>query len=79
MSYNEKRDVVAAWHGPKSVCECEHVGDGNETQHEGTVPGLVDNGHGRCLEAGCPCTRFTFKQWTGAFRTALQDAKVFGV
>jgi hypothetical protein len=72
----QKRNVVADWRGPKSICACGHVGDGRESQHEGTVPGLVDNGHGRCLEGGCPCTRFTFKRWTGAFRAALNDAHV---
>jgi len=70
--------VVKTWQGPKGVCTCGHVGDGCWSQHEGTLR-LLQNGHGRCLESGCKCARFTFDRWTGNFVVALKEAGVWGI
>jgi hypothetical protein len=78
MAINTRSDelnVVKTWQGPKAVCECGHVGDGRWSQHAGTLT-IIENGHGRCFEAGCECKRFTFKRWTAAFRNALNRAGV---
>ncbi len=46
---------------PKSLCTCEHTGDGKITAHAGMI------GHGKCLHPECGCTKFTWKRFLPAF------------
>jgi hypothetical protein len=57
--YNEKMSKVFV--GPKSICICEHNGDGVNSQHAGYV------GHGQCMVSGCDCTKFSWNRFAPKF------------
>lgn len=58
-----------AFTNPKSVCTCGHRGDGCASDHAGVL------GHGRCLYAGCKCTKFTWKRWTHEFERYIRKTR----
>ena len=51
------RQVCRAWKGPRSVCRCGHLGDGEGSQHAGA------GGDGKCLADGCGCERFLWDRF----------------
>jgi hypothetical protein len=53
--------------GPKSICTCEHEGDGNASQHANNA----QKGHGACLVKDCPCLKFSWKRFTDAFQAFM--------
>lgn len=57
---------VKPFSGPKSVCKCGHVGDGERSAHGGIV------GHGPCTVAGCDCAKFSWARFTEEFEEAAK-------
>lgn len=45
---------------PASYCTCGHTGDGANSQHSD----MPQYGHGMCLIPNCPCTQFTWANFT---------------
>lgn len=47
---------------PRDLCQCGHVGNGPNSQHDLSWYGFqrYAEGHGPCLVAGCPCKQFTW-------------------
>lgn len=50
----------------KSICQCGHKGDGDNSEHDGY------NGHGKCNVKGCNCNRFTWKSFIPEFLKLLK-------
>jgi len=74
MTLEEKRRVTAEYRGPKAVCACGHLGDGDGKDiagKKGSHAGLA--GHGACKAEGCTCERFTWNRFTEAFQLATGD------
>lgn len=57
--------------GPKSICQCGHTGDGENSEHGPTVA----QGHGRCNVPGCLCAHFRWKAYTLAFDKFIQSER----
>lgn len=59
------RAIAGAHQGPKSICQCGHLGDGTGKTKEGRTnmhAGAL--GHGYCLlHAECRCEKFRFKDF----------------
>ena len=62
---DRRRNLKLSWGSPASVCDCAHLGDGPDSNHEG------HRGHGRCLVRGCPCGFFTWHNFTPEYAAAL--------
>ena len=60
---------LKAFAGPKSICKCGHLGDGNFSDHEDA---LIDRGHGKCKV--CDCKMFEWRRFTPAFTEVLNKA-----
>jgi hypothetical protein len=67
--------VARAYDGPRSICQCNHLGDlsigvqrSTSSQHAGLV------GHGECEVPGCGCTKFSWRAWTAGFAAALSSS-----
>ncbi len=58
--------------GPRSLCTCDHTGDGENSQHGNEN---FNFGSGKCLVKGCGCVRFTWKGWTKKFEHFLERGK----
>jgi hypothetical protein len=43
--------------GGKSVCLCDHLGDGSKSEHAGLI------GHGYCAVPGCHCPKFSWRRF----------------
>jgi len=56
----------------KSLCHCGCTGDGPRSGHAGP------NGHGQCLDADCPCLKFTWSKFTPAAE-AILNAQILGL
>jgi len=54
---------------PKSVCGCEHTGDGPMSEHKDDL-GLISPGHGECEVRGCSCIKFTWKRFVSRVELA---------
>lgn len=57
---------------PKSICQCNHSGDGLNSSHVGVGPRA---GHGACLVTGCECQRFTWAAFTDEYQSHLDKKK----
>ncbi len=68
MAKNKGKQFV----GPKSLCQCGHTGDGENSDHANEQ---VSGGSGACLVPGCVCGRFTWKQFTKKYETFLERSK----
>lgn len=51
----------------RSICECDHTGDGTNSQHADKTSLISSNelsvGHGECTVKGCDCVQFTWKKF----------------
>jgi len=56
------RRAMEIFKGPKSVCRCNHLGDGFLSDHEDTP---LLRGHGKCKI--CDCDMFSWKKFSPAF------------
>ena len=52
--------------GPKSICQCGHLGDGEGGDHE---DGIFLKGHGRCKI--CDCSMFQWKRFVSSFEELI--------
>ena len=52
--------------GGKSICTCEHVGDGGDSQHAGQI------GHGGCRIPDCSCIKFSWAGWSPSYALAVK-------
>jgi hypothetical protein len=56
------RGPLKVFVGPKSICKCGHLGDGEGGDHE---DGILLKGHGRCKI--CDCKMFEWKKFVSSF------------
>jgi hypothetical protein len=66
------RLLSSVFTGPKSVCQCAHLGDGPRSNHADSA---LAKGHGWCLVANCSCTKFTWSHHTEAWKAAADEVK----
>lgn len=48
----------------KSVCTCNHLGDGDRSEHMGYI------GHGGCAVRTCDCEKFTWNHYADQIEVA---------
>ena len=66
MSERQKRATL--YNGPKSVCVCGHLGDGDGLTKEGNPSAHAGlKGHGMCVHGRCKCVQFTWDGYTREF------------
>lgn len=63
--------------GGRSVCVCGHLGDGNNSEHEGCSVQLGKDqfrpgGHGACKVEGCDCEKFQWARWKDEIKKATK-------
>lgn len=68
MSIEKRRAIVASYDGPKSICECGHLGDGPGAEHGGII------GRGACTAKRCGCGKFIWAACAKMLAAALKAA-----
>jgi hypothetical protein len=66
------KGVLPPAEAPQSVCRCRHTGDGPESQHAGTI------GYGYCTVEECPCTKFTWIEFTAYGERRMEEYRKLG-
>jgi hypothetical protein len=56
--------------GPKSICKCGHLGDGDRSDHEDLI---INKGHGKCKV--CDCKMFVWSRFTPTFDEIIDKAQ----
>lgn len=56
--------------GPHAVCQCEHTGDGPNSDHYMKASSHVE-GHGSCRVKSCTCQMFVWKAWLPTYQEYL--------
>lgn len=64
------RDLIQ-WTGPKSRCECGHLGDGPNGQHMNSLESGAP-GHGPCVVEECECMKFTWADFLPSYRRYMK-------
>ena len=70
---------MAEYDGPRSLCNCDHTGDGPNSQHstresgKGLSSPSFDEGHGKCNVEGCTCGCFTWKGFSSEYHEFLKE------
>ena len=66
------KSALEVFVGPKSICQCGHLGDGYTSDHE---DGGLTKGHGKCMILGCSCERFSWKRFTPSFIEVMDNIR----